>query len=379
MRVSHNALHLKKRMIFLSKVPYALLPSLTQETNYEDDNNNNVHHNILALFENKYYKLNNILDSHKGAWCVGSSHNFLIFLDNKGCPFLLNPSSNAFIHVPPFTDSFIQCANAPSYSYYVQSLRKTFVSKAVLMSSPSSSQYTLAIMYDYPCKIAFCNNPNSTWVELYDAKRSYSDIVFDNNILYALDEDGSIEGWEFLHQKDPRKILEVNHPNMVIDKEEERRFPIDKFSTKFYLVISKREFMLIERFIGNFVNANGEVVHEGSNESYDECEICPYRTKHFNVYKLELMKRKWENIKCLDGQIVFVGANESKLVDVSFCEVEENSIYFSDDRWEEMNLDYLYGGHDWGVFNLQNSCIKLLAPYANKMDPPPIWMVPCSN
>jgi hypothetical protein len=51
----------------------------------------------------------------------------------------------------------------------------------------------------------------------------------------------------------------------------------------------------------------------------------------------------------------------------------ENLIYFSDDRWEEMNFDYSYGGHDWGVFNLQYSSVsvKLLALYANKMDRPP--------
>lgn len=365
-------------MAFLSRAPYVILPSLNQETYYEnDEDNNNVHSNILVLCNNKCYKWNTIFNSHEGAWCVGSSNNFLIFLDNKGCPFLLNPSSNTFIHVPPFTTSFIQHTNVPSYFYYVESLRKTFVSKAVLMSSLSPSQYTLAIMYDCSCRIAFCSN-NASWVDLYDAKRFYSDIVFDNNILYALDEDGSIEGWDFLHQKVPRKILEVNYPTKDFDKEKDIKFPVDKFSTKFYLVISKRDFLLIERFIGNFVQANGEVVYEGSNLS-DEVEICPYRTKHFNVYKLDLVKRKWEKVKSLDGQVVFVGANESKLMDAFKCKNEGNSIYFSDDRWEEMNLDYSYGGHDWGVFNLQDSSVKLLAPYANKMDPPPIWMVPYSN
>ncbi|XP_058733618.1 uncharacterized protein LOC131605257 [Vicia villosa] len=275
-------------MAFLSSAPYVILPSFNQETDYEDDDNN-VHRNILVLFDDKYYKWNTIFNSHEGAWCVGSSNNFLMFIDNKGYPFLLNPSSNTFIHVPPFT-SLIQHANVPSYSYYVESLRKSFVSKAVLMSSPSPSQYTLAIMYDCPCRIAFCNNHNASWVELYDAKRFYSDIVFHNNILYALDEDGFIEGWDFFHQKVPRKILEVNYPTLILDKEQEIKFPIDKFSTKLYLVISKRDFLLIERFIGNFVHPNGEVVYEGSNLS-DQVEICPYRTKHFNVYKLDLVMR----------------------------------------------------------------------------------------
>ncbi|XP_058733486.1 uncharacterized protein LOC131605107 [Vicia villosa] len=251
-------------MTFLPKVPYAFLPSINQETNYNDDDNN-VSMKVI-FFGNKYYKWNNILYSTEGAWCVGSSNNFLMFLDNKGRPFLINPFSNTFIGVPPFTDSFIRGANIPSYSYYVQYLRNTFVSKVAVMSFPSPLKYTIAIMYDYPCKISFSNNKSTSWVELCELKRSYFDIVFDNNILYALDEDGFIEGWNFCHQEVPKRIFEVNHPTMVIDNEEEKKFPFDKFSTKFYLVKSKKQFLLIERFIGNFVNTK-DLLNMCSNTS----------------------------------------------------------------------------------------------------------------
>jgi hypothetical protein len=165
---------------------------------------------------------------------------------------------------------------------------------------------------------------------------------------------------------------------MEKDEEEETKFPSDKFSSQFYLVISKGEFFLIERFIADFVNADGEVVYEGYNLSYESDEVCPYRTKHFSLYKLDFVKKSWEKIKCLNGGVIFVGVNEFKFVSTS-SGCEENLIYFSDDRWEEMNLDYSYGGHDWGVFNLQDSSIKFLAPHSNKMVPPPIWMVPNST
>jgi hypothetical protein len=368
-------------MASLSRVPYAILPSLFQETNLNDekDNTSDVHRSIFVLFENKRYELNNMLKAHPGAWCVGSSHNFLVFLDNNGYPLLLNPSSETCINLPPFPNSLIRRASVPSYSYYVEHLRKFFVAKAALMCFPSPSQYTLAIMYGtYPlCKIAFCSNRRASWVELLDAKQCYCDIVFDNNNFYTLTGDCSIEGWDF-RQQVPRKILYVNHPIIDKDKEEETKFPSDKFSSKLYLVISKGYFFLIERFIGNFVNSDGEVVYEGSNLSNEGDEVCPYRTKHFSVYKLDFVKKRWEKIKCLNGGVIFVGVNESKFVAKNLgC--EGNLIYFSDDRWEEMNLDYSYGGHDWGVFDLQDSSIKFLAPYANKMDPPPIWMVPNSN
>ncbi|XP_004507243.1 F-box/kelch-repeat protein KIB1-like [Cicer arietinum] len=353
-------------MASLSTLPYAVIPSLIDDTNMDDNNNTITPHRTI-----KHYEWNNIFDGHVGSWCVGSSHNFFILLDNIGCPLLLNPFTNTSINVPPFHNAFIRRAKVPSFSYYVEHLKENFVSKAVLKSSPSPSQHTLAIMFSYPRKIAFFNH-NGAWVELIDAKRNYCDIVFDNNILYALAGDGSIEGWNFSRSV-PRKILDVNHPAINIDKEEEKEFSSDKFSTQLYLVVSKGEFFMVERFIGNFVNANGEVVYEGYNLSYGE--ICPYRTKHFNVYKLDFQKKSWEKIKCLDGQVLFVGANESTLVDASRFD-DGNLIYFSDDRWEEMNLDYSYGGHDWGVFNLQDESVKFFAPDVNKMDPPPIWMVP---
>jgi hypothetical protein len=88
-----------------------------------------------------------------------------------------------------------------------------------------------------------------------------------------------------------------------------------------------------------------EVVYEGYNLSYEGDEICPYRTKHFSVYKLDFVKKGWEKTKCLDGGVFLVGVNESKFVAANTGCVE-NLIYFSDDRWEEMNLDYSYGGHD---------------------------------
>jgi WD40 repeat protein len=272
-------------MVSFSTVPYAILPSLFQETNLDDDEDNtlDVHRSIYIIFENKRYELNNVFKVHPGAWCVGSSYNFLVFLDNNGCPLLLNPSSNTCINLPPFPDLLLQRASVPSHSYYVEHFRKCFVAKAALMCFPSPSQYTLAIMYGtYPsCNIAFCSNLKATWVE-FDEKQCYCDIVFDNNILYTLSNDCSIEGWDF-RQQVPRKILYVNYSIMEKDEEEETKFPSDKFSSQFYLVISKGEFFLIERFIADFVNADGEVVYEGYNLSYESDEVCPYRTKHFSV------------------------------------------------------------------------------------------------
>ncbi|XP_027348205.1 uncharacterized protein LOC113859696 [Abrus precatorius] len=356
-------------------VPYAILPRIENthvvEIDYDDDEDTNtLHRYILGVQENKLYEWKNMFMGHLGAWCVGSSKDFLMLLDSNGSPFLVNPSSTKSIRLPNFPTKFMYV----SYSYFVQFLRKTFVSKGVVMRSPSPSQYTLAIMYSYPCKLAFCKN--GTWVQLHDAKHTYCDIVFHNNILYALGENCSLEAWEFGDQENPRKIFDAEL-KVEIDAAENVKFPENLFSTRYYLVISEGEFLLVERFIGNNVNADGVAVCEGD---FDDGEIRPYRTLHFGVYKLDFRKLRWGKKKSLHDQVLFLGTNESTSVPakaISGCEA--NSIYFTDDRLEEMGLDYSYGGHDWGVFILHDGSVKLLTPFTDKLDPPPIWVVPTSE
>ncbi|XP_057423742.1 uncharacterized protein LOC130717512 [Lotus japonicus] len=367
-------------MGFLS-VPYAILPCLQETDNDADhdveDHITPAHRSIFIVQENMLFELKNIFKGYEGAWCVGSSRGWLMILDTEGCPFLLNPPSSTCIRLPTFSQAFMHRAGI-TYSYFVQHLLDSFVSKAVLMRSPSSSQYTLAILFSYPCRLAFCTN-SSTWVEPTSAKCFYCDIVFHDNILYALAEDGSLEKWDF-NKEVPRKILDFKL-TMEWDEEEEKEFPRDKFSSKIYLVMSEGELLLVKRLIGDFVNADGEVVYEGYKPpGYDSEVICPYRTKYFVVYKLDYMKNKWLKKSSLNDRVLFLGANESASVSAKeYKGCEANSIYFTDDRSEEMNLDYSYGGHDWGVFNLEDRCVKLLTPFAYKMDPPPVWVVPTSD
>ncbi|OIW19481.1 hypothetical protein TanjilG_09501 [Lupinus angustifolius] len=357
-------------------VPYAILPSLQQkdDDDLDDDNISTINRSIFSLLDNKRYEQKNMFKNLGGAWCVGSSYGWIVLLDKYAKPIILNPFSGMQIQFPSFPSVFI---HPVSETYFIDILRKSFVVKAVLNHSPSldDKNYILAIMYGCHCKIAFCCN-SFKWVELSDAKYSYCDIVFNNNYLYALAQDGSIEVWDVCEQN-PRKILHVK-PTMEIDEQEEKEFPRDLFSNQLYMVLSGREILLVKRYIGNFVNGDGEIVCEGDLLSDEDTQplICPYRTKHFSVYVL-VNRTKWEKVTSLQDRVLFVGANESTSMWVQALPGREgNTIYFSDDRWEEMNMDYSYGGQDWGIFSLQDGSIKLHLPYTNVIKPPPIWVVP---
>ncbi|RYR75359.1 hypothetical protein HN51_020887 [Arachis hypogaea] len=354
-------------------VPYALLPSLQQTHLIDDDDDPiTVDRSIFSLSEKKLYEWKNTLKGHVGAWCVGSSHGWIILLDQNGVPLLLNSSSSTTINVPPLPLSFL---HPVTYSYFAEYLRKTFIVKAILMCCSSPSSYILAIMYGSNYKIAYCNS--ATWVELPDDKQSYCDIVFSSNYLYALTQDGSVEVWNICGQIPKRLILLT--PTADANYKEEKPYLENNFSRNLYLVVSAEEILLVTRFIGNFVNDDGLVIEEGDLLSSEDTQplICPYRTKYFSVYKLDIEDKRWKKMRSLHDKVLFLGANESVSMDAKAClGCEANSIYFTDDRWEEMTLDYMYGGHDWGVFNLEEKCVKSLMQCANRIDPPPIWVVP---
>ena len=85
-----------------------------------------------------------------------------------------------------------------------------------------------------------------------------------------------------------------------------------------------------------------------------------------------------EKVESLKDQVVFLGGNQSmSLSSHDFSECISNSIYFLDDRWFEMDVDYLYGGHDFGFFNLDDEEIRQFYHYdLEKFDPPPFWITP---
>ncbi|XLU62206.1 hypothetical protein S245_021415 [Arachis hypogaea] len=297
-------------------VPYLLLPSIHQTHLIDDDNDLiTVDRSIFNLLENRRYERKNILNgSHVGAWCVGSSHGWIILLDQNGILLLLNPSSSTTIILPPLLLSFL---HPVTYSYFVEYLRKIFIVKVILMFCSSSSSYTLAIIYGSDCKIAYCNS--TTWVEISHDKQSYCDIVLKNNYLFALTQDGFIEVWDVCGQI-PERLLTLLTPTVEPSDEEDKPYFGDKFSTKLYLVVSEEEILLVTRFIGNFVNDDGLVVEEDLL-SYENIQplIYPYRTKYFIVYKLDIRYNKWEKMNSLDDKILFLGANESVSMNAQAC------------------------------------------------------------
>ncbi|MCD7470032.1 hypothetical protein HAX54_009594 [Datura stramonium] len=307
--------------------------------------------NTIQEFKNVPYKLQ---ESHV---CVGSSHGWLIVLDKKSKFFLLNLFARTQIPLP-------NCSN---------------ITKAVLSANPSHNKdYIVVSIHNNSYCLAFFGHGNQEWTEIkdgdYTTNKMYFDVVFSENFLYVLREKGSVDIWDF-HQdcSFPKKHTSIQPSGPTKFTNSKRYYPIELFSDTLYLVLSSDDILLVVRHIGEFVTEDGGVIHEGECDS-----VCSYRTVKFDVYKMDMNREKWLEVNSLNDHILFLGGNQSfSVLAKDHPGYKANSIYFTDDYWDRINEDYMYGGHDMGVFSLEDGCVKQFCEIGlQKIEPPPFWVYP---
>ncbi|KAE8698325.1 putative Adenine nucleotide alpha hydrolases-like superfamily protein [Hibiscus syriacus] len=301
-----------------SKMPWLMLPSKKQVE--EDDGikvNNNGYHGFLNLKENRLYSLKTAPKEFSECCCIGSSHGWLVFLQEKAVPFLFNPFKQLRIELPSV-----------------------------------DRQLGLEKM----------------------------DIICHRNHLYALSDKNSIEVWDLHiggnHVKKKSDFV-FAFPDKSLAKEKSFR---DVCTSGFYLVESCGDLLFVVRFIGDYVDWDGTLLHEQDHLTQDSNhpKVCPYRTFLFHVYKMDFKELKWVEMDTLGDRALFLGRNQLASVSTRcFLNCEKDCIYFSDDCWERIDEDYLYGGHDMGIYNLKDGSLKPVFEFSSdKIQPQPCWVIP---
>ncbi|KAL3839810.1 hypothetical protein ACJIZ3_024401 [Penstemon smallii] len=158
-----------------------------------------------------------------------------------------------------------------------------------------------------------------------------------------------------------------------------QNFPGGLYSSNWYSGLSPSgEIFFVVRYIGEFVRYDGKVVTEADTLTDYALEplVCPYKTIWFDVYKLDFDQKSWIEVECLNDTALFLGVNQTLAVSsVEYRELKGNSIYFTDDYWDRMDEDYCYGGHDMGIFSLEDGTIEpLLDCNQQRFEPSPFWI-----
>ncbi|XP_059638425.1 putative F-box protein At1g65770 [Cornus florida] len=223
-----------------------------------------------------------------------------------------------------------------------------------------------------PSDIAFCKPGDDRWTVLDVSLPYYCDIMYfsKDQRFYALKpDDDSIEAWDLRDPSCPKNQV-FDSPSICPGKLEDKLQESYHFIQNNYLVESSGDLLLLYRFIANVTNSDD--LSEEQRSEMDEA----YWTLGFEVRKFDFDYNEWELVECLGDRALFVGSNKS--FSLSTCDHPElmgNSIYFTDDNFNQFNRKYGY--HDNGVFCLEENNIKPYYPSSVKMIyPHPIWVAP---
>ncbi|KAL3534136.1 hypothetical protein ACH5RR_002597 [Cinchona calisaya] len=147
------------------------------------------------------------------------------------------------------------------------------------------------------------------------------------------------------------------------------------------------QLFLVDRLVTNYVDEDTKEpyspIEEGKEFENEDTsgrvrERHTYATRRIYVFKLNSQRNAWEPVKCLGDQALFIGLNHSiSLSTTEYPMLKKNSIYFCDDDIDEMVKSDKFGGHDIGVYDLEQGKVgSFLCTDVKKFQQPPVWILP---
>ncbi|XP_042478166.1 F-box protein SKIP23-like [Macadamia integrifolia] len=307
---------------------------------------------FFSLAEKKTYRLDIPFEIHR-KFLRGSCHGWLVTVEDTPSVGLFNPFTKVHIELPSFSE----------FVYHFQG--SDSLSKLVLSSSPSSSDFMAIAILGYSFRLAFCRCRDKRWTAVkerdfsyVDLSSSYSDVIFYKEKIVAVKTDGEVI------------IMDVigSHGNSTPEvKLKQILRPPDSVRLHFdlSLVESNDDLLIISRPVT-------------LDDNHD------YRTIGFAVYKLDFstnssgaIDAEWSEVTSLGDRMLFLGLDpSSSFLASDFPGCKGNCIYFTDQNWHDI-LEGARKEFEFSLFDMDDRRIKPLPSYPRGLPwPPSIWVTP---
>ncbi|KAK6275172.1 hypothetical protein POUND7_004881 [Theobroma cacao] len=238
--------------------------------------------------------------------------------------------------------------------YSMSSVNKAFISSSPTCSVPSKCFFF--VTYTRHHALAYCKLGDTTWSPLKSTDsvgkpfNGFTDAIYHKGQLYALHETEKIFTCE-LTAPSPEMTEFLASPHRFINKQCSKEVC--------YLVESGGELLLVYRRKDNTRTRIG------------------YRTRMFEVYRLDFSLKKWIPVVSLGEYALFLGRSQSfSLSELKVGGIKRNHIYFMDDC---IHADHYYKkdtGYDMGEFNLESSTIDFYPTSFRLPYQPGFWVTP---
>ncbi|GMH10706.1 hypothetical protein Nepgr_012547 [Nepenthes gracilis] len=300
---------------------------------------------LYSPVSNRVYKL--WLPECQGRRCWGTPFGWLVTVGTDFRLHLLNPLSRRQILLPPLQ----KCRNLSQLICGPREFRDVFLNKAVISSSPSSSDcVVMAVYLDYR-KMAFLKLGDEAWTPLECSPRPIEDIMLFNGNFFAIDCSQNMLVFDSTGSH--TRTIEFTSPPSIDELDYEAK----------YLIELKGEICMVVRCL---------------YETRVTDTPC-WRTWGFSVLKFDVCTENWKAVKSLDGCCLFLGNNNSFAVQASGCPgFRSGCIYFTDDYFGLYNTTSSY---DMGIYSFEDHRIE---PYPVEQPPLfvyslPLWFKPSIN
>jgi hypothetical protein len=325
------------------------------------------HQSFFDLSTHKTHLFNHPLPSHNRTRFCGSSHGFLVILDQTPQIRIFNPITHVTLFLPPINtfpnvisfdysnigrEYFVRNPSGDLVYFNLKQMCNSFIRKIVLSSSPSQNDEFIAfaiVASNDTNNLAFCKKGYDSWILLSEEiYHFWEDVVYHNGLFYAVSKGGTIA------------VCDIEVPRVsIIHTTASVEFNGDIF----YTVFSGEEMLLVTRIL--------------EQDFSDAGDMFVYRTVGFEVFKMDWNVMTWNKIETLGDKALFVGGNSSVCFSANdFVGCCADCIYFTDD-YSESNHDDVRGKHDFGIFRLRDWTVDPLLPSYSRLGCPlPVWISP---
>jgi hypothetical protein len=292
----------------------------------------------------------------------GSSHGWVAKVEysNDTIITLINPFKNQVsIPLPPI------------YMLDIDRRKKNYecnIHKVILSANPTTRphDYVVVAIYSMRKCLAFMKAGQKFWTYVDDDYFCFTDVIFYKGLVYAVSRWNNIVSFNICYSENEKVIPNVVSSRGVV------------YAHRAYLVKSlEGDLWLVKKFIGYPDHAEDDDRYYPSSGA-----------KRFEVYKLELDLQCGKLIQMLKldslgDNVLFLGDSDSVSLSASYFSnyLQKDSIYYTDDFYDDVPLPYPKGPLDMRIYNVKDESFSQHCPYQHWFTrmPPALWIFPPSQ
>lgn len=327
---------------------------------------------LYSITEKRSYKLTLPDPPIRTRYLIGSSHGWLVTVDERSEMHLVNPITCEQIALPsvttieqvkPIFDQYgvlhkyefswhtgLRGSNSPSI-FALDKLRDVLHYKAFVFPDTSTGSYIVVLIHNSMFQLSFARLGDDKWTWL-PPNEDYSDCMYKDGLLYAVSVMGE------LHTFDLSGPVVVMKTKISIPR---------KYDYEYTYIVQAPwgGLLLIWRICEDY-----ELEPDPGASVF-------WNTTEFRIYEVEAAGSELKEINCLRDHVLFLGHNQSLCLGAEeYPSLRANHVYFTDDNFL-WTTGCKNNHRDMGTLNLDdNSKEELVPPQLWSNSPAPVWITP---